>query len=114
MAASGQKRHDYALPDRHVRHGGPGLLDDARRLVAEQHRHRAHPIAVDHRQVGMAQAGGLDADQKFGVTGRCEFELADGDAAVIRRSGRGPSDLFEHGATDPHDDQPAVTGTLLP
>jgi hypothetical protein len=25
-----------------------------------------------------------------------------------------PADLFEHGAADPHGDQPAVTGTLLP
>ena len=79
VATSGQKRHDDALPDRHVRHGGPGLLDDARCLVAEQHRHRAHPVAVDHRQIGMAEAGGLDADQKLGVAGRCKFELADGD-----------------------------------
>ena len=43
VAAPGQKGHDDALPDGHVRHGGAGLLDDRRRLVAEQHRHRAAP-----------------------------------------------------------------------
>ena len=79
----------------------------------KQHRHRAHPAAVDHRQIGMAEAGGLDADQEFGVAGRREFELADGEGPRFG-VGPGPTDLFEHGAADPHGDQPAVTGTLLP
>ena len=79
VAAPRQERHDDALPDRHVRHGGAGLLDDARRLVAEQHRHRAHPVAVDHRQIGVAQPGGLDADEQLGVTRRRKVELGDGE-----------------------------------
>ena len=52
---------------------------------------------------------GFDADQQFGVAGRCEFELSDGDG--LRFGVRPwPTDLFEHGAADPHGDQPAVTG----
>ncbi len=112
-AAPRQKGHDDALPDGHVGDGGAGLLDDARRLVSEQHRHRAHPVAVDHRQVGMAQPCGLDADQQFGVAGRREVELADGERPRFGVR-PGPSDLFEHSAADPHDHQPAVTGRLLP
>jgi hypothetical protein len=77
LAAPGQKGHDDALADGHVRDGGPGLLDDSRRLVPKQHRHRANAAAVDHRQIGMAEACRFDADQQFGVAGRREFELAD-------------------------------------
>ena len=77
VAAARQERHDHPLSDREVRHRGADPLDDARRLVAEQHRHRADPVAVDDRQVGVAQAGGLDADQELGVTRRVEVEVGD-------------------------------------
>ena len=58
------------LSDRRVGDAGPDLLDDPGRLVAEQHRHRPDPAAVDDRQIGMAHARGLDAHEKFAGAGR--------------------------------------------
>ena len=55
------------------------LLDDAGGLVAEQHRHRAHPVAVDHRQVGVTQPGGFDADEQFALARRRQIQFADGN-----------------------------------
>ncbi len=44
---------------------GPQRLDDARRFVAQCHRHGAGTIAVDHRQVRMAQARRVDSDEQL-------------------------------------------------
>ena len=38
---------------------------------------RATPVAVDDAQVGVADAGGLDAHEEFAGPGRIELELAD-------------------------------------
>ena len=34
-------------------------------FMAERHGHRAHPVSIDHRQIGMAQAGSFDAHQQL-------------------------------------------------
>ena len=55
----------HPLADGQVADARADPLDDPGGLVAEQHRHRPHPVAVDHRQVGVADARRLDADQNF-------------------------------------------------
>ena len=65
------------------------LLDDAGGLVAEQHRHRPHPVAVDHRQVRVAQPGGLDTHQQLVVAGRRQVEFGDRSTAWRSAYGRG-------------------------
>ncbi|MPN58000.1 hypothetical protein SDC9_205696 [bioreactor metagenome] len=76
-------------------------LHPAGRLVAEQHRRRADAVAVQHRQIGVTQTGGLDADQHLAGARRVEFHLLDPD-----RSGPGvrpaPADLGEDGSLDLH------------
>ena len=63
MAAGRHEHADHMIAAGEVGDARPDLLDDAGRLVPERHRQRARPVAVDHRQVGMAQARGLDPDQ---------------------------------------------------
>ena len=77
------------------------LLDDPGRLVPEQHRHGPHPVAVHHRQIGMAHACGLDADQQLVGAGWRQLEVGDRDGPGFGvRPGR--SDLLQHGAPDFH------------
>ena len=62
-----------------------GLDDLAGRLVAEDHRHHARPRAVDDRQVGVAEAGGADADQQLARAGRRRAPARRSPAAATRR-----------------------------
>ncbi len=66
---------------------GAELLDDAGRLVAERHRHRPRPVAVDHRQVGVAQPGRGDLDQHLARTGRRRARPPRSPAGASRRRG---------------------------
>ena len=76
MAAARHEHHDDVVAVREVVDAGADLLDDARRLVAERHRHRPRPVAVDHRQVRVAQPGGRDLDQDLARPGRIELDLS--------------------------------------
>ena len=113
VAAPGEKRHHQPLSDRDVGDAGADFLDDTGRLVAEQHRHRPDPAAVDDRQVGVAHARGLDAHEKLAGAGGRQVEVLH-----RKRPGfgirAGEADLFEYGAADPHGYQTAVTARLLP
>ena len=76
--ATGRDEHaDHVIAAGEIGDARPDLLDDAGRLVAERHRQRARPVAVDHRQVGMAQARGLDPHQHLAGTRQIELELLD-------------------------------------
>src|SRR6266545_491800 len=48
------------------------LLDDAGRLVTEDHRQRPAPRAVDHRQIGVAQSCGDDPHAELAGTRAAE------------------------------------------
>ena len=61
---------------RSVRHPRADLFDDAGRFMAQRHRHRPRPVAVDHRQVGVAQARGFDPHQHLARPRRVEFEFS--------------------------------------
>ena len=63
---------------------GPAFFDDARRLVAEHHRHDARPVAVDDRKVGVAEAGGGDLHQHLARAGRIQLDGLDGNGARLR------------------------------
>ena len=113
VAAARQERHDDALPDGHVGNRIPDPLDDPGRLVAEQHRHRPDPVAVDHGQIGVAEPRGLDADEQLGVTRRREVEVGDGDRSrlgVVARC----ADPVEDGSADVHALQTAVPDKMRP
>ena len=73
-AARQERRHD-AVAHRAVGHALPDRLDDAGRLVLEQHGHGPRPPAVDDREIAVAQAGGLDADEQLTGVRRIELEL---------------------------------------
>ena len=102
-------------PTAKIRTAGADLLDHSGGLVSEQHRHRAHPIAVDHRQIGVTQPGGFDADQEFALTRRRQIQLADGERFRLG-VGAGEPDLFEDRSTDLpfHNDQPARIARMQP
>ena len=80
---------------------GADLADAPGRLVTEQHRHGAGPVAVDDGQVGVADPGGLDPHQHLTRAGAGQLELADGEGSGLRL-GPGPADLLEHRPGDPH------------
>ena len=99
VTATRQERHHHSLTDGHVVDAVADLLDDSGRLVTEQHRRWPHPVAVHHRQVGMAHASGLDAHQQFVGAGRGQLDVGDDDGPGLRERPR-RSDLLQHGAPD--------------
>jgi hypothetical protein len=96
MAAGGHENHDDAVALLEVGDAGADLLDLAGGLMAQHHRHRAWPVAVDHREVGMAEARGADADQHLAHAGRSELDLLDPKRLRLR-IGRGDGAGVQHG-----------------
>ncbi len=81
---------------------GVGRLDHRRRrLVAQGHGGRARPVAVHHRQVGVAQARRIDANQQLARARRAQLQLGQAQGP---RLGIGPdgADLVQHGRGDLH------------
>ena len=101
MAATGHEHHDDMIARLKVGDVLTDLLDDTGGLVAERHRHRARAVAVDDREIGMAQARGGDAHQHFTSSRRIEFDLGDAKrlADGIRRRG---AHTIEDGGPDLH------------
>ena len=67
-AARRDPRDDDVVADGQVRHAGADLDDLAGALVTEHHGRVGREHAVDHRQVGVAHAGGADAHLDLAVT----------------------------------------------
>ena len=65
------------ITDGKVEHAVAELFDNASGFVTERHWHRARAIAIDHRQVRMAQPGRLDAYKNFANTRRRKIEVFD-------------------------------------
>ena len=84
MAAPRQEHQHHPLTHGQVVDALTDPLDDPGGLVAEQHRHRPHPVAVDHRQVGVADAGRLDSDHDLAASRRRQVEFGDGDRPRLR------------------------------
>ena len=69
--------------------------------MAQHHGHRARPVARNHGQVRVAQAGRPDADQQLVGTWRVKFDFANLERLALR-IGRGRPDGFQHGGTNFH------------
>jgi hypothetical protein len=82
-AARHEHQHDV-IADREIGHPVAELLHHAGRLVPERHRQRARPVAVDHREIGVAQARDLDAHEDLARPGRVEIEFLDPERARLR------------------------------
>ena len=74
FAARRQEGQHDAVAGREQRVRVAGLHDGRHRLVPERHRQRARAVAVDHRQVGVAQSGGVDAHEQLAGARRIEID----------------------------------------
>ena len=106
MAAARHEHHDDVVALLEVVDAGADLLDDARRLVAERHRHRPRPVALDHRQVRVAQPRRRDLDQDLARSRRVELDRLDLQRLRLR-VGRRSAHLVQHGGSDFHAFSPA-------
>ncbi len=69
LAAGRRPREDHAVADGEAVDVRADRLDDAGALVAEHHRPRPHPLALDDVQVGAADADGVDAHERVARPG---------------------------------------------
>src|SRR5690606_24087903 len=101
VTARGEVGQHHALTGVEVLDVVAHLDDTARRLVAEEHRHRARPVAVHHGQVGVTQPGGLDLEQHLARSGRVELDLLDGERGrlVVRTI---DTELTQYCSTNAH------------
>ena len=87
------------IADGEIGHTLAERRDHARRLVSKRHRHGARPRAVDHRQVGMAQARGRDLHQNLPAAGGRELQLHHVERLRLG-VGRRQADCPEDGGSD--------------
>ncbi len=88
-----------------VMHARADLDDLAGSLVTQHDRHRARPIAIDQRKVGMAEAGAAHLDQHLAFARWIEVELDDMDRLALgegpRRAAHGEDSGFHLHAMPP-------------
>ena len=63
VAAARHEDHDHVIADGQNADARPQRLDHPGRLVAQRHRHRPRPVAVDHAEVRVAQPGSRHPDE---------------------------------------------------
>ena len=80
-----------------VVHARADLDDLARTLVAQHDRHRPRPVAVDQRQVGVAEPAAADLDQHLALAGRIEIDLEDMDGLGLGERTRRAADRQDAG-----------------
>jgi hypothetical protein len=61
-----------------------GFHDLARAFVADRHRQRPRAVAVDHREIRMAQTGGPHANEHFARSGGIQVDLGDLQGETLR------------------------------
>jgi hypothetical protein len=64
--------NDFVARDQ-IRHAWAGFDDFAGGFMAQDHGHGAGTVTIDDAEIGMAETGGVDADEKFAGTRRIEF-----------------------------------------
>ena len=111
VAAARHEHHDDVVAALQVGDAVAERLDDSRRFVAERHRHRARPIAVDHRKIGVAQARGGDLHEHLAGTGRRELQRLDRERASLRER-RLRAHRVQHGCVDLHRSSSAIATAL--
>ena len=109
VSAARHERGDDVVARCEAGHAGADFLHDARGFVPERHRQRPRPVAVDHRQVGVAESRRADPHQHLAGPGRVEFQLLDDERARLRIRRR-PADFTQHRGFDSHarKDSPAL------
>ena len=107
IAAGGDKGQDHVVAGVEGRRPRTDPDHLAGRLVAERHRHHPRARAVDHREVGVTEAGGPDLDQQLARSRRIELDLGD---LQRPRLGVGPrcSHLAQERGADLHPGSPAT------
>ena len=101
--AAARHEHQHDMIARHDRgDAGPDLAHDARCFMPQRHRHHPRPVAVDHRQIGMAEPRRLDLHQHFARARRIELDLADDERLALRVRRRRAHD-FEDRCFHAHD-----------
>ncbi len=96
LAAVAEGREHDVVADGDLAHADADGLDDAGALVAEHDRRRERDRAVEHRDVGVAEPGALDADDDLAGPGLgvaqldvvADLQLAGPDEAPHRASNR--------------------------
>ena len=97
----------------HVVHAGTDLDDFARALMTQHDRHRPRPVAVDQRQVGMAETAATHLDQHLALAGRIEIDVDDVDRLALGERPRCTADR-ENGGFHLHQAIPPSTRTSEP
>jgi hypothetical protein len=75
MAAVGNENADDPVARKEITGAGTEFDNFAGRFVAEDHWHYSRAATIDNTEIGMAEAGGTDANQDFAGSGRIEFAL---------------------------------------
>ncbi len=102
MAATRHEHADDEVALLQVVNERADLLDNAGGLVAERHRQRPWPVAVDDGEIGMAQARRRNADQDLARSRSFQVDLLNPERARLRVRG-GQAHLFENRGLDLHD-----------
>ena len=84
VSARGHEHHDDVVADGEIVDAFAQRLDDARGLVAECHRKRPGPVAVDDAEVRMAQARGLDGHPHLTGAGGVQCHGLDREGTAVR------------------------------
>ncbi len=101
MATARRENEDDGVADRDVGDAGADLCDDARALMADDHRQRPRPHALDRREIGMAQPRRLDLDQHLAGARPFEVECLDPQRLALRVGAR-QALLIKDGASHFH------------
>ena len=101
------------VADLHVVHARAHFDDLAGAFVAQHDRHRARPVAVDQRQVGVAEATAAHLDQDFALARRIEIDLDHVDGLGLRE-GAGRTAGGENAGFHLHQAIPPSTRTSDP
>ena len=101
MAAGWHEHHHHVVARCQVGHVGADLHHHAGGFVAEHHRHGSRAVAVDDRQVRMAQPGRGNAHQHLTGTRWCQLDLANGKRHGFC-VGAGNAHLFEYCSPGSH------------
>jgi hypothetical protein len=113
VAAGRHEHHDHVVARHEVGHVLAHLLDHARGLVAERHRHRPRAVAVDDGQVGMAQPGGGDPHQHLAPAGPVQLDRRHAQRLARRIRRRSPH-AVQYRGLDLHDVSPCIAIPAAP
>jgi hypothetical protein len=89
------------ITDDEVSDTAADLFDDTGTFVAENHRQRPRSIAINDREVGVAESSRFHLDEHFTRAGRCEIDIGDFEWSGFG-IGRGCTRSNENGSASFH------------